>query len=141
MIAIDGLDEFTRALRALPDELRREAGASVARIAKDAEAEVRAAYERVHSDKTGGDHLADHVMTVVDDGGTSYARAWVRSKSPHSHLYEFGTATRAFKTRQGNSGATGPHPTFVPIVQRSRKRMKAELVAIVKKIGLEVSGE
>lgn len=141
----EGLDEFRKALRELPEQLRAEAAVVVEAAARASASEVKSAYEQVRTPSaTGrtqeGQHLADRVVVSVDNAGTSYARAFVRSKSPHAHLFEFGTASRRWKSGK-STGSAPARPTMIPIVERNRRKMHGELVAIVKKAGFEVSGD
>jgi hypothetical protein len=139
-----GLSEFERQLRELPGQVRAEAQPIVTAAARATAGQVKAAYERVRTSgsdgrKAAGKHLADAVETVVDDGGTSYARAYVRSKAKHAHLYEFGSARRQWKSGK-STGMMPAQPTLVPAAERERAEMIVELKDMMRRNGLEVSG-
>jgi Bacteriophage HK97-gp10, putative tail-component len=60
-------------------------------------------------------------------------RIKVRSKAPHSHLFEDGTVQR-FTARSGaNRGTMPAKPTFRPAAVRIRRRMVEQLVDLVKR--------
>ena len=136
-LEIHGLPEFYAALRQLTPALAAEGGDVLVREATAGADHIRAAYPQagtVYEGKrsrryvrTGG--LAAKVR--VDQVETSRAGASVRvvSGAPHAHLYEFGTA------RGGR-----PHPTFVPEIQRARKRVRAGQVALLERAGFDVTG-
>jgi NADPH:quinone reductase-like Zn-dependent oxidoreductase len=139
-----GLSEFESALRELPTTVRSEAQPIVSDAANATASHVKAAYERVRTSgtsgrKAAGKHLADGVKVVVDNGGTSYARAFMRSTAKHSHLYEFGSVKRQWKSGK-NTGTMPAQPTVIPAAERERRKMRDELVEMMRRNGLEVSG-
>jgi len=134
------ISEFRRALLGLPEELRGEGRALVLESVEACAAEVRAAYAAHKSTvgKRAAEHLAENVVVrkIESAGGVS---AVVLSMSPHSHLYEYGTAARS--DRGMNRGTMPAQPTMIPIARRWRARVVDRLKETVKAMGFEVSGE
>jgi len=135
-LVLEGLDEFRAALRRLPDELAQEAGVIVLAQAEMAKDQIQRAYPQGPSG-----NLRGRVTVNKESANIRYgARAVVRSRAPHSHLYEYGSKTR--RTDNGaNRGAMPEAPDqnkMVPIVQRRRRAMVAALIDMVRKAGLVV---
>ena len=64
----------------------------------------------------------------------------VVSKSPHAHLWEFGTVNR--KTALDWKRGAAPHHKpqgLVPIAERNRKQMIADIVDVLRAEGFEVT--
>lgn len=132
-LTFEGLSELREALRNLPDDLRGEARHIVEAAANGAAAQIQGAYAVDDGD------LRDGVYVRPSEVGTFGAGAIVVSKAPHAHLYEFGSQVR--RTKAGaNRGAMPPKPTFVPIVIRKRRQMQEQLIDLLVRHGLVVSG-
>jgi len=130
----DGLQQLFAELRALPEHLRDEGGGIVHEKAQDALNEIEAAYpERTGNLKDGLDLRTQSSSTF----GVSYV---VRNRSPHAWLFDNGSQAR--HTAIGaNRGAMPPRPTFVPSVIRHRGAMYEALKDLLRRAGLEVSGD
>lgn len=132
----DGLKELREALRQLPAHLASRAGSIVDRRAQNAAAAIRAGYARHRV--TG--NLANRVTVSLEDTGRFGAMAVVRARSPHAHLFEFGTQRRKFnKANRGVMPKANP-PIFVPTVEHERTQMNRELIELVREAGFEVTG-
>jgi hypothetical protein len=135
-LVLDGLAELRAALRALPEELRSDG----AKIVDDA-AEVTAASlkQSYPLGDTGNLRGGVSIATEHTPHGTI---GIVRSRSPHAHLWEFGTQNRT--TRQGwNRGRSPAHHNqgLVGIASRNRRRKQARLIDLVRRAGFEVTGD
>lgn len=128
-VTTKGLDELIRTLTDAPKHVR-DAGMEIVRDeVEGAASEVRAAYPDGPM-KRG---------VKVDFPSSTLLIGAVKSSSPESHLYEFGTQVR--RTGAGaNRGAAPPHPVTVPIAKKRRRRMFERLKQMVKDMGFEVSG-
>ena len=116
---LEGFDDLSRAIEALPEDLSRRELAPVVRSHSEGLAgELRSFY-----DKGGTGTLASRV--VVEPGKDARGlRMKVRSKAPHAHLYEFGTIQRFTAGTGANRGTMPAQPTFIPAAIRWRDRMK-----------------
>lgn len=134
-VAMEGLDELRAALKALPEDLARDARFRVRAAANAAADDLRAAYP------SDSGNLRRGVRVAVEDQAVSVV-ATVKSSSPHAHLWEFGTQVRRTQ-RLLNRGAAPAHfdQGLVGIAQRRRRDLNEELVDIVRKAGFEVTGE
>lgn len=129
-----GLTEFRNALRQLPQALTGEAHAIVVAHAEYAAGEVQRGYPQ---GPTG--NLRRRVTMEVNTSRFS-AGAIVRSRAPHSKIYENGTKVR--RTDRGfNRGAMPEPPSankMIPKVIRHRARMVNALMAMCERNGLIV---
>lgn len=138
------LDELRRELRDLPRELVDEGGAIVRRAADQAADAIRLAYplgppgRRRKGVPIIPGNLRKGVR--VKHESTAFGTvSTVRSTAQHAHLYEYGTQTR--QTSLGyDRGAMPARPTFVPIAIRVRHQMYEELIGLLQKQGLQVTG-
>ena len=135
-LELRGLDEFREALRNLPEDLAREAGAIVLAQAEMAKDQIQRAYPEKTGRLKGG-------ITVNRESDRSGARAIVRSRAPHAHLHEYGS-----KPRRTDAGANrGAMPTaaegerMIPIVMRRRRAMVAALIDLVRRMGFQVENQ
>ena len=133
-LVITGMAELHAALRLLPETLAGEAADILLRNATDAADAIRNAYPEAGTrlrpdtaERTGTLRKGVRVDQVESSGFGASVR--VISAAKHAHLYELGTA------RGGR-----PHPTFVPNVQRARRQITVEQIALVRRQGFEVSG-
>lgn len=132
-LVITGLAEFYEALRNLPSEMTADAAPIVSSRADQAGAQIRAAYPEV----TG--NLKGHVTVTHGAFGRFGVASIVKSTAKHAYMYENGTQAR--QTDLGaNRGAMPPAHVFVPIIIRNRREMLQQLIAIVEKQGLVVTG-
>lgn len=134
-LELNGLSDLMAALRRLPADLAAEAAEEI-----DNTVEVTAAalVQSYPIGDTGNLRKGVKRSLRRDPFGAS---GEVKSTSPHSHLWEFGTQSR--KTRKGwdrgkmddqyNHGLVG-------IALRERKKLNAKLIEIVKRAGFEVTG-
>ena len=130
-----GLSELKAELRQLPDRLKGEARHIVDAAANRAEADMKAKYaEHVHS----GD-LLDHVeQQVTDDSPYGYA-IQVKNTAHHAWLFEFGS-----QARHRNLKTWGPMPAghvFIPAMDKNRRWMWDQLSDMLRRQGLDVSGD
>lgn len=131
----DGLDQFKKDLRNLPEDLAEEAADPVEDAAEFTASSLRQSYP---IGDTG--NLRGGVVVTTERNRFGVA-SMVKSKSPHAHLWEFGTENR--KTRQGWArGISGEHEQqgLVPIAARNRRRMYDALMGVLQKAGFQVSG-
>lgn len=134
-IVVEGLSELQTWLRQLPVHLTAEAFNVI-----DDTVEVTAAQLTQSYPLGDTGNLRKGVKTDMTSSNFGVAGI-VRSTSKHAHLWEFGTQSR--KTKKGWSRGKAPSHKelgLVPIAQRNRKRMNAQLIEIVKKAGFEISG-
>lgn len=132
----DGLDEFKKALRNMPSDLAGEAGHIVEGTANAAAVEIKRGYASHR--RTG--KLQSGVTVTHFDKGKFSAGAIVKNTAPHAHLFETGTQAR--HTAIGaNRGSMPPGHVFVPAVVKHRRKMYAELKAMLVRFGLLVSGD
>lgn len=130
----DGLDELRDALRQLPDHLTDE---SIDIVQEHVGAAGAAIIDEYNDHRVSG-NLAKGVRieTSKSKGGIS---ARLTSNAFHAWLFENGTEAR--HTAIGADRGSGPpHHVFVPIVVRERRAMYDELIAMVEREGLTVSG-
>ena len=122
-----GMADLIRGLGRLGEHVQVEAAAIVRSSAQIMATRVRGRYTR----RTGV--LQDRVITEEMGRGQSAAslRWKVRSKAPHSHLYEEGTVERFVASTGARRGRMPARPTFVPEAVRTRERMREELIALV----------
>lgn len=130
-----GLKELREALRQLPHELKAEAQSIVMDAANGAGTDIKAAYDR-HT-KTG--NLSKGVQVRPSEVSTFGAGAIVVSRAKHAWMFENGTQAR--HTAIGaNRGAMPPGHVFIPVVVKRRKQMYVELMEVIRKQGLQVTG-
>lgn len=135
MSAIEGLEELRQALQNLPAELAGEAATIVDQAAARTEARLLANYPDGDSGNLKGGVSRESTLEAAG------ARAVVRSKSPHAHLWEFGTQNRQTRAGWARGQAPSHRPEgLVTIADEERARMNDELVALLARAGLEVSG-
>lgn len=122
-LKLSGVDEFLKELEALAPDLATEAGPLQAEHADAAAAELRAAYP----ERTG--ELRRSIQVARESSHSAYRRfTSVSILSPYAGFYEFGTSRSA------------PHPTFTPIMRRSREGFLSAIIARVRARGLTVQG-
>jgi hypothetical protein len=135
-LELKGLAEFRKALQNLPEDLREEADVIVQAQADEAQRQIRAAYPE---GPTG--NLRRGVTKSKEERSRFTSRAIVRSRAPHSHLFERGTRNR--KTGKGwNRGAmpaAAENEKMIPIVIRRRRVMVEALKDVVRKAGFQVN--
>lgn len=135
-LVLDGLAELRAALQRLPEELRQEGAAIIDNAAEVTASSLRQSYP---VGDTGNLRAGVSVKTEHTPYGTI---GIVTSRSPHAHLWEFGSQNRV--TRAGwRRGKSPEHKKegLVPIAQRNRKKMNQQLVELVRKAGFQVSGD
>lgn len=146
---IDGLNALREALQRLPDQLQADAEDSVREAAEQTASSVRAVYASRRSPLEtytlkGGvrktrKHLADSVEVRTRGRETGAAWARVEVRAPHAKLFEFGTQNRQWENGK-STGAAPARPTLIPAALRERRQMVNELVAVVERAGLKVTG-
>jgi hypothetical protein len=130
--AFKGLDELQAALRALPAELTGEASKIIEAAGNRAVLDLKRGYPVV----TG--NLRDGVEVTFTQGGVS-ARALVRSRAPHAHLFEYGTEAR-HNALGANRGRMPPTHLFGRTMSNVRREMYEGLRALLERHGLKVTG-
>jgi hypothetical protein len=136
MVTWDGLTEFARALKALPEQLATASQAAVKRAADTTMSEVLSGYPL---GPTGG--MRAGVLQVTHDQGVVFG-VDVRSTAPEAHLWEYGTTTRATH-RGANRGYMRAHQSdsLHAIGDRARAAMNSELQQLVADAGFTVVGD
>ena len=135
-IKFTGLTELRTALRNLPEELAGEASHIVEGAANGAAAQIKRVYPIGKTGNLVAGVTVEHASQKVAAG------AIVKSKSPHSHLWERGSQTR----RTGKGANRGRMPAapesekMIPIVVRARRRMYADLANLLRRVGFQVDG-
>lgn len=133
----EGMFEFRARLRAMPADLRREAGPIVVESAEQAAADIRGAYPRW----TG--NLADHVVVKTIEAGPFGVSAMVRSTAPHAWLFENGSQARHYFTyKNGVKKLLGRMPAghvMIPRLIKHRAVMVNRLIAMMERHGLKVA--
>lgn len=140
----------TRAeLRVLPEKMAGATQALAMRIARDARADIKAAYPRSH--KRFGKHLADGLIIVKGYGaGKVVASASVINTNPIAHNFEHGIQTtrkvrRLVRGRGANWGLErGPMRAgnvFIPRIVRWRWVFFRAVKEIMEAEGITVTGE
>jgi hypothetical protein len=128
-----GLDELRDQMRRLADDLGSQgAAAAIVRRATDGTAQdLRAAYEQHR-----------HTGTLASRVRTRYPRPLVgvvSSAAPHANIFEKGTVER--HTRSGaNRGRMPAARILGAIAVRHRREMNAELAALLRAYGFDVTG-
>jgi len=136
-LEMQGLSELRAALRNLPEDLAAEADVIVQAQAAEAQRQIQQAYAE------GPTGNLRRMVTRTKESSRYGSAALVRSRAPHSHLYERGSKPR--KTATGaNRGAMPEAPDvnrMIPIVVRRRRVMVEALIAMVRKAGFLVEGK
>jgi len=133
-LTIAGLAELRAQLRNLPAHLAAEAGPIVTRHATRAKDAIVEGYP---TGPTGNLKRGVKLDVIGVSGAGAVAR--VRSTAKHAVIFENGSQVRHTKTG-ANRGSMPPGRVFVPIVIRERKAMHEELVELVQREGLTVTG-
>lgn len=132
-LEMQGLSELRQALQNLPEDLTDEASTIVEQHALEAEHQIVEGYpERSGRLRRGvrRDHYRGRFTTH-----------WiVRSRAPHSHLFERGTARRqtAKGANRGSMPAAPEAQRMVPKVIRRRRAMVEALKDLVRRVGFKV---
>jgi hypothetical protein len=121
----NGLHELVQALTNAPQDIRDDAMPLIRQATEATAAEVRSAYPSV----TG----TLRARVQVSYPSSDVLVGIVRSASPHSHLYEFGTARRSDNGK--NRGTMPAAKRLVPIAQRNRATMFERLLSLMKSKG------
>lgn len=132
---LEGINEFRQALRDLPEAITKKASKVVVEAARSTQRDVTSAYP---AGKTG--NLKAGVSSRATRSRKFSAEAQVRSRAPHAHIFEKGSAPR--KTGDGyNRGSMPKAPDsqrFIPVAIRARREMTRRLVELVEAEGFEV---
>ncbi len=132
--AFEGLAELKEQLRTLPAELAGEGGNIV-------EAETNAAAVEIRSDPSYP--LRDTVEASTEKTQLS-AVGTVTNTSRLAYIFEEGTEARHYVTVNGQTHLTGKIPPghkFVPRIMARRRKMFEQLADLLRRAGLEVSGD
>jgi hypothetical protein len=133
-LRIGGLAELRAALKKLPVELAREAGALTASVARATADRIVAAYP-----DGGTGNLRRGVSVDLRSDSAASVSAVVRNRAHHAYIYESGTGPR----RWANGKSTGTMPAgrvFIPIAIVQRRLMVEALIDLVERAGLAVTG-
>jgi len=144
-----GLEALKIALWKIPIELTELADAITTEAAESAAAELRAAYP-IGPGKADGSYDGGNLRkgVRVTDATRSRIRLQaqfstgkvVRSNAPHAYLFETGTAVRYTKkdAPPRHRGFMPGANIFVPLMQRRRRDMDQDLIALIEQVGLDV---
>lgn len=134
-LRMEGLDELREALRQLPEELAQEAGAIVMAHAEEAQRRVQQAYPQ------GPTGNLRRGVTTNREASRFGAKAIVRSRAPHAHLFEYGSRPRRTQrgANRGQMPAGSEAERMIPIIIRVRRNMVAALIHMVQKAGFTVT--
>lgn len=129
-----GMSEFRRDLRNLPEDLANEASVIILAHADDAQRQIQDAYPE---GPTG--NLKSRVRREINR--TKFTTgAIIKSAARHAHLFEFGTRKRT--TDKGADRGSMPQgqetQRMIPIAIRTRRRMVGAIITVLEKIGFEV---
>ena len=134
---INGLTDFRRYLRQLPDELAQEAGVIVQAQATEARAQIARAYPEGPTGKLRSG------VTVEHQSNRAASASIVRSRARHASLFERGTTTRR-TARGANRGAMpegAENERMIPIIVRRRRAMTLALIELVRRAGFQVDAK
>lgn len=143
-IQLEGLREFREVLRLLPETLAHEAGGIVQAHATEATQAIQAAYpvgpdQRTTRGVRKGGTLRRGV-TLKQDVSRFGIGAIIRSGAKHAWIFEHGSAPRT--TKKGQNRGVMPQARasqqMIPIVVRTRGRLMAALIELVKRAGFTV---
>jgi hypothetical protein len=139
--SIIGVQELRDALRKLPDALAAEGRGIVIGAANHAALKIRSGYG-AHR-RTG--NLQEHVV-IKESNHDAYGSAIkVSSTARHAWIFEFQENERHTNIKGANRGRMWSHQTrpniFVPAVVSARLQMVRELVELVRRNGVTVSGD
>lgn len=126
----NGLTEYLKEFGSIPAHLHEQGMAIIREETEGAAVEIAQTYVR---GKTG--NLKSRVRTSYP--ATTLLVGLVRSASPHSHLYEFGTKKRQ-NAGGANRGVMPETPVTVPIARRRRARMARRMVDLLRRAGFNV---
>lgn len=115
-----GLDQFERLLRALPDDVRREAAKDIEAAARAHHSAAASAFPAPGRDVTGNLRRG----TRLEQTGPLTWRT--RNRQPHAHLYEDGFTHVSGRRVEG-------HDVFVPAAQDIRARLLQRLGGLVER--------
>jgi hypothetical protein len=139
-LILDGLEEMKQYLRQLPETLRDDARAIVHKHVDDAEAQIRAGYNRMTKSAAYGIESTGNLLAgLLQDSADSRfgVRIVLRSQAPHAWLVENGSELRSFKGAP--RGRMPAAHIFVPAAMRARRGMQRDLVALLERNGLVVT--
>lgn len=143
-VVLEGFDELVAELTKAPDHIRAEGMTIVREETEGCAQEMRNVYAS-HS-KTGT--LIRRVVTEFPS--STILVGMVRSKAPHSHLFEFGNQgkTRYYtgtdkRGRTYENASRGVMPAakpeiVVPIARKRRQRMTQRLADMMRRMGFQV---
>ena len=134
----NGMQEFRALLRTMPTHLRDQARDIVDHYTQITYSQVRQAYP---VGDTGNLRKGVVIAERLTDAGVFNV---VISKSPHAHLWEFGTVNRE-TTKGWDRGRVRPardlgREGLVAIAQRNRIAMNRALIAMMRDDGFVISG-
>lgn len=130
----NGLEEFKRQLRDLPESLTGQASAIVRRRAERAYQDIETSYPEVTGNLRKGLRL-----TQLDNGKLSVA-VILKNTAKHATLYDNGTQVR-HTARGANRGQAPATHVFIRNVSAQRRAMFGELKQMLIDNGLRVTGD
>ena len=133
-LTLTGLDDLSTALAQLPAQLAAEAEALIDERAELMKAEVFQRYPK----RTGNLRKGVRIQALRSGSAFTPGRV-VTNRAPHAHIFELGTEARHTKIG-ARRGAMPPGRVFVPAAIRHRRVLMGELLALLERVGLEVSG-
>ena len=143
-VIFTGIEETKAEFKAQPEALAKATQTLANRIAKQAVADIKAAYPR----KTGNLRNGVKVERSRNPSKT-IAAARVVNRAPHAHLYELGTKARHFvgtdkrgrKYVIGDRGQGTAHHVFPPRIVRWRFVFFEAVKEIMNRAGITTTGE
>jgi hypothetical protein len=132
-LKLDGVDAARAWFRALAAGLATEATAILDAAAADAASAIVAGYPSRSGSLRAGVYV-DKPATP-----TAVAQTRVNNRLPLAYLFEIGTQAR-HNSLGANRGAMPAGHVFIPVMARTRRRVTAQLVALVEHAGLDVHG-
>jgi hypothetical protein len=138
------LDELKRQWATMADRLAGEADHRAEEAAQGSAVAVRTAYSQHWV--TGA--LVKRVVVERWHRGKLLPGWAVRSKAPHTWLFEHGSKPRQYTTARGNVHRTGamwkgapPPQTFFPVTSKFRRALEQQLVDLLRREGATVTVE
>ena len=137
-LVINGLDELRHVLKNLPTSLAEQSESIIDNRAEIARSTITQLYPRRTGNLRKGVRLKEITMGPYGRGRK------VENRAPHAWLFEYGTeGTRFYTTKHGKRKSVGQMPpgrVFIPNAIRHKRILMTELVAMLERAGLVVTG-
>lgn len=134
-LKLEGLEEFRRGLRNLPEDLANEAGDIVLAHAEEAKREIQSGYPEGPTGNLRARVGVERNKSKFTSG------AIVKARAPHASIFEFGTRARTTKSgaNRGVMPKAQPTEAFIPKAIRARRRMTQALIGLLERAGFQVN--